>query len=379
MTLPVKTINQLVADMISTWSGQVGVTPVFQSGDALLAFWQSFAGQLDFLQALIKIVLNITRASTSTGADLDSWMAQFNFTRLVATAAATDVLFGKNLPATQAIPISVGSIVQTQGGAYKYVVVADTSQPGYLASQNAYILVAGATSVMATVQAVVPGAASNVVTGAINQFGTSIPGIDTVTNGQPVENGFDAESDANFRSRFQLYLATLAKATKAAITAAALGVQQGLSVNLLENQRPDGTTLLGSFTAVVDDGSGSPPNSVITAVYQAVDSVRAFSVQPFVTAPTVVYATITLAVRLTTIADQATTNTAVQNAVVGIVNEKTSGSTLFISDIIDAAKLVDAVIAVRSGVTINGVSADLVVGPSQEIRTVISDVTVTNY
>lgn len=379
MTLPLKTIPGFVSDMIAAWSGQTGVKPVFQSGDVLLAFWQALAGQLDFLQAQIQIVLNLTRAGTSTGADLDSWMAQFNFPRLGATYATTTVTFTKNLPAAQPIVISVGDIVQTQGGAYQYAVVADTTELSYSVSQKGYVLVAGATSLTATVQATVAGSGSNVIAGAISQFGTSIPGIDSVTNGQPVENGYDAETDEAFRARFQLYLATLAKATKAAILAAALSVQQGLVVNLLENQRPDGTPLMGSFTAIVDDGSGNPPTSLLNNVYAAIDATRAFSVQPFVAAPTEIAATIVITIRLAPGANAAITNTTVQNAITGIVNETAAGATLYTSTIDAAAKLVTGVIAVRSGTTINGVAADLSASPSQEIRTTVQAITVTNY
>lgn len=379
MTLPTKTIGAFVDDMIATWSSQTGIVPVFSSGDALLAFWQSTAAQLDFLQAQIRMVLNLTRAGTSTGGDLDTWMAQFDFPRLVATYATTDVIFSRNLATTTPILISVGDMVQTSGGAYQYKVVADTSETTFDASLNAYVLSPGATSLTATVQALVAGTGSNVVARAINQFGTSIPGIDTVSNDQPVENGYDAEPDINYRARFQLYLATLSKATKAAIIAAALGVQQGLSVNLLENQQPNGLPLLGSFTAIVDDGSGNPPTSLLTKIYAAIDATRAFTVQPFVIAPTSLVAVVAITIKLSPNAVAAVVNTAVQNAITAILNESQPGATVYISQVDSIALLVTGVVAVRSGTTINGVAADLTAGPIQEIRTSITNVSVSNY
>ena len=53
----------------------------------MLAFWQSVAMQLDYLQAQINLVLALVRSQTCVGPDLDNWMAQFGFTREAATYA----------------------------------------------------------------------------------------------------------------------------------------------------------------------------------------------------------------------------------------------------------------------------------------------------
>lgn len=368
--------------MIATWQAQTGLSVPFTSGDPLLAFWQSVATQLDFLQAQIALVLSLARASTSTGADLDTWMAQFQFFRLQAVPGTAAETFSINAVSAVNIPVPAGTLVQTVGGDILYEVVADTGNPAWNATVNGYILPVGALSVNATVQAVIPGSGSNVAANQLTQFGSSVPGIASCTNPSPIINGVNAETDAAFRSRFILYLATLAKATRAAILAAAGSVQQGLLIALLENQQPDGTALLGSFTVIADDGSGNPPVSLLNAIFSAVDAVRAFSVQPFVVPPTSLLAAISLAVHLATTPGlvPAAINTAVQNAIAAMVNQLPPGGRLNGSAIITAALSVTGVLAVNpASISINGLPSDLIPTIQQEIRTTVSSVIVSNY
>lgn len=380
MTLPTKTLAGLTSDMVAVWAAQTGTSPVFSDGDALLAFWQSVASQLDFLQAQIQQVVLISRAQTATGADLDSWMQQFNFVRLGATAATGAETFLKLQPSAAQVVVPLGTIVQTVGGGIQYQVVADSTQSTFSAAAGGYVLPAGQTSINATVEALVAGSASNVLAGTLTQFGSSCPGIDQVTNPSPITDGIDAETDAAFRARFVLYLATLAQATESAILASAESVQQGLSINLLENQMPDGSQLLGSFTVVADDGSGDPPASLLSSILSAVNNSRAFSVQPFVTAPTGIQVTIGLSVHVAAGATAVIVNTAVQNAVAAAVNSLPPSATLYASAIISAALAVSGVTAVNpASLSINGVAQDLAAATGQEIRTTVANVAVSNY
>lgn len=381
MTLPTKTIAGLVSDMIAVWSAETNTSTSFSDGDVLLAIWQSVATQIDYLQAQIQIVVLMARAQTSVGGDLDSWMADFNFFRLPPTAGSGIELFSKFQPSATQVVVPVGTVVQTAGGDIQYQVVADTTQSDFSVAANGYVLAAGQTSMAATIQSLAGGTDVNVLANTLVQFGTSVPGIDRVTNPAPITNGVPAERDDAFRSRFILYLATLAQATRSAILAAAEGVQQGLLINLLENQTPDGTPLLGSFTVIVDDGSGDPPASLLTSVFNAVDTARAFSVQPFVSAPTQVQAIITLAIHLAggAVAGPAVNN-AVQNAVAAMVNQLPPGATLYASAVLAAALSVPGVTSVNpASVTINALPTDLTVLPAQEIRCFIANVTVTDY
>lgn len=390
MTLPVKTFDQFVQDQVSAWANAIGITPALTDGDALLAAFQAFAGQLLFIQSQVQLVVALTRAQTSTGADLDSWMAQFNFTRLPATFAEGEVTFAKNQAATSQVLIpaatlsggvySGGTTVQTTGGAIQYQVIPDTTQPTYNSALNAYVLAVGQISLTASVQALASGSAYNVSAGQLVQIGSSLAGIDSVTNAAAINNGANAETDSAFLARFPLYLASLAKATEEAILYAATSVQLGLTASALENELPTGATQNGSFTVVVDNGSGTTPSGTVTDVYNAVFAVRAFTVQPFVVAATVLTATIVLAVRVASGYVSGTVTANVQTAISAAVDALADGATLYVSTVEAAALSVAGVTSVQPATTtINGSQADLVPTAFQVIKSATTNITVNTY
>lgn len=390
MTLPTQTPAQMLDAMVASFAASTGIPPVFSSGDSLLAFMQTVQIQLEFLQGLVSQVVLLTRAQTSTGADLDAWMAQFSFSRLPADYGDGDVTFAANQPAANPVSIqaatltagvySGGTVIQTSNGGVQYQVVPDTGNAAYNAATNSYVLAAGQSSLTALVQALTAGSASNVAANALIVIASPLPGIDTVTNPSPITNGSDAETDAAFLARFPLYLGTLAKATLAAIIAAASGVQQGLLITPVENENPQGATVAGSFTVFVDDGSGDPPTSLIDNVFTAVDAVRAFGVQAFVAGPNVTTVPIGLLARVATGYVSATVLAAVKNAVAAATNQLAAGATLFVGAIIQAALSVPGCEAVNAPtVTINGAAADFTPGATYEVRTSVTNITVGTY
>jgi len=380
VTLPTKTFAQMLSDMTTAWAQNINLVPALEEGDALYAIFEAVTAQLNFLQGLAQTAVALSRAQTSTGADLDSFFAQFNFIRLPADYADGTVALGTLLPATNQIIIPIGTVVQTTGGAVQYQLVADTTQAAYNATLNAYVLSIGQTTINATAQALVAGSSSNVTAGQLVQLGTQVAGLATVTNAAPINNGEDAESDSAFRARFVVYLGSLAQATEAAIQAAALGVQQGLSVNLLENINSSGGSQAGVFTVVVNDGSGNPPSQLLNNVYNAVFAARAFTVEPFVIGPTSVTATIVLAIRIAAGYTTSVVETAVKNAIASYVNELGEGVTLYVSQVEFAALGVPGVTSVKpANTTINGVQADLTCTSTQTINTTTGAITVTTY
>lgn len=388
MTVPSKTWSQFVQDMQSLWGSGIGVVPVLSPGDFLLALFEGVAGQLDFLQAQVFMVLALTRASTSTGADLDSWMADFSFLRLPSTLATGTVTLSKLQAATSPIFVPAatlvsgvytgGTLVQTVGGGVVYQIIPDTAQGSYVAQSNSYVLPAGTLSIFATAQALVGGSAGNVAAGAILQLGSQ-SSVDAVVNTLPISNGFDAESDGAFRARFILYLSTLAKATKAAILAAIQSVQQGIQVSLAENQDPFGKVQLGTFTAFISNATQAPSASLLAAAFAAADATRAFCIQPYVAAVANQLCTIVLAVRLAPGYTLAALQTTVAQAVVALADSLTAGQTLFISSVEQAALSVVGVMAVRSGTTINGQSVDFTSPSNTQVEVVIGGVSVSQY
>lgn len=389
MTIPSKSFPQFVQDMITFWGGAIGRTPQLSAGSMLLSVFESVTAQLDFLQAQAQAIVNLSRAATSEDGDLDTWMADFNFGRLPATFAVGPVVLQRNTPAAATIGVSAaqliggvfvgGGLVQTIGGAITFQLIPDTAQASYNQTSNIYQFPIGSSSITVTAQAVVSGSTSNVSAGAIAQIGSQMAGVDTVTNIVPINNGVDQESDPNFRARFILYISTLAKATKAAILAAAGGVQQGLQTAAQENVLANGSPQPGSFTVFVDDGTGSPPQSLLATVFAAVDAVRGFSIQPFVAPPNIVLATIVLAVRPGAGATLGALQAPVQAAIAAAVEALSTNDILFVQTVNDAAMSVAGVIAVQSGTTINGFAADLEPTAGFEVRTNTGIISVGSY
>jgi uncharacterized phage protein gp47/JayE len=391
MALPNKTLAQLVSDMVAAWAQQLGFQPTLPNGDPLLALMQATAAQAVFLQAQIQIVNALTLATTRTGADLDAWMAQFQFTRLPATFATGSETFGKNSPAGSPIQVPPGVTVQTVGGAVQFVTVADPTQPTWNPSLNAYVLGVGQTSLTATIQAALAGSSSNVAAGQLSQLGTNVAGIDFVTNAASIGNGQNAETDSAFRARFVQYLNSLSKATYGAIVSAIQSVQANLLFSLQENVDTGGHARPGEFVATIDDGSGSPPGSLIQAVQNALEAVRGFTILAETIAVTTVLATISMVVRLAPSTPAApvvpiTVNAAVAAAVMAAVNAQPiggpdeDGDLLYVSEIEAAALTVPGVLSVQPGTTlINGVNADLAGTLFQRSITDLNHVTVANY
>lgn len=379
MSLPSKTQAQFVDAMVNAWAAALGFQPTLTDGDALLALMQTVSAQLIFLQAQVQLVNALARAQTSTGADLDSFYAQFGFTRLPGQQAIGPVTLSKASAATTQVPYPVGTIVQTVGGAIQYALVADTNQPTFAPSQNAYILQIGQTSLTATAQALVGGSAYNVAAGQLAQVASPVPGLDAVTNSGPISDGADAESDSAFRNRFVLFLNSLSKATYGAIVSAIEGVGQGIEFNLQENVDPDGNPHPGEFVVTVDDGTGSPPSSLLTSVFNAVDAVRGFTIMPQVVAVSVVEITVVIAVRLATGAVAGIVEAAVANAVAVAIDATDIGSTLFVSSVEQAALAVSGVTAVQPGTLLNGTNADVTVTLRQATRSNINLITVGTY
>jgi uncharacterized phage protein gp47/JayE len=283
MALQTYTFSRLVTNIATAMQAASNTALDFTVGSILRAIVEATAGVILWLQAIILQLLTLTRASTSRESDLDTWMADFSLVRLPAIAASGQVTFARFTNTQQAL-IPVGAGLQTADGT-KFTVQADTGNGAFDAGQGGYVVNSGISSLGVPVQAAVAGAAGNVQSGTIILLTTPIPYIDTVTNASGFVNGIDAETDAAFRARFVLYLASLSKATKTAVGYAVTSLQQGLSYTITENEDYDGTTDMGAFYVVVDDGSGTPPGGLLTNAANAIEAVRPLGSRYSVHAP----------------------------------------------------------------------------------------------
>ncbi|QEL18707.1 baseplate J/gp47 family protein [Limnoglobus roseus] len=361
------TFSQLVSNIATAVQGSASALVNFTVGSVLRAIAEATAAVVLWLQAIILQVLILTRAATSSGADLDSWMADFGFTRLKAVASTGQVTLSRFTPTQQSL-VPVGSTVQTSDGTQTFTVSVDTTNAAYSATLNGYVLAANTSSVNVPTQNTVAGASGNVQAGTITVITSSIPGVDTVTNASAFTNGLDAESDPAVRIRFVAYLASLAKATRAAVEYAIKSTQQGLSDTLTENLNYNGTLNNGYFYAVVDDGTGSPSSGLLASVGSAIDAVRPLCSTFGVFAPTVITANVTMVLTTATGYTHATVVANVATALTSFINTLSLGVSLPYTQLASIAYGIAGVTNV-TGVLLNAGTSDLAANNKQVIKT----------
>jgi uncharacterized phage protein gp47/JayE len=357
MKLSLQNFTTLVQNMAAAVQGSASALLDLTVGSVLRAILEANASLALWMQWLIVQVLATTRLATSTGADCDSFGADFGFLRLQAVAAVGQVTFSRFTPSRVAY-IPVGATVAAFDNSQAFSVTSDTTNAAF--TGVGYVLPAGVAAVTVPVIALTPGTVGNVQAGNISVMTSAVAGVDTVQNNLALTGGLDAESDVAFRARFGSYLASLSKATDVAIGAAISGIQQGLTYQITENVDQTGAPQLGHFVVTVDNGTGVPPSWLLSEVHQAVDAVRpigsSFAVQgPVVTAANVSL-TLTTAVGASHQQIVAAAAAAIENYIAGLG----IGETLSYTRLAQLAYAASASVSNVSVVLLNGGAVDLV-------------------
>lgn len=364
MALQLQTFNSYVQLWAAAAQSAASVTLDFTEGSVIRAFAEADSAQALWLQWNALLVLQAARLQTSVGTDVDTFIGDFGLARLPGTPASGTVTFSRFTAATQAT-ITPGAHVKTGDGSQTYTVIADDGQSAWNPALNAYVMPVGVYSANATVIGATPSSSGNAGPATISQLASAIPGVDTVTNPIAFGNGSDPETDAALKRRFQLFIASLSKATPAAVESATAGVQDNLNYAVVENSPSPGT-----FIVVVDDGTGSPPNSLLQNVFAAVDAVRPVGSSFSVVAPTVVPVTITAAIQVSPGVYKNSIIGALETAVEDFVNGLSIGATLPYTRL--AQVIYDAApgqIANVIGLTINGSTSDITPGVAGAVKT----------
>ncbi len=367
MQLSLQTFSTLVQNMAAAVQSAATQVLDLTVGSTVRAILEANASLALWIQWLILQVLQSTRAATSQGADLDTWMADFTLTRLAAVAATGQVIFYRYTAVAPAT-IPPGALVRTSDGAQTFAVTIDPTNPAWNATIGAYVLAAGVSSATVPVAAQVAGTAGNVQPSTVTLLASALPGIDAVNNTATFANGLDPESDDAFRARFQSFIQSRSRATPLAIGNAVASVQQGLLYIVQENTNTAGVATMGSFVVTVDDGSGTPSPTLLSAVQTAVDSVRpigsVFAVQP----PLVVPATLALTLAVTPPSAKPAITAAVLAALGSFVNELPIGAPLPLTRVAQLAYAAAPGVLNVTNILINGTGADLMPPPAGVIK-----------
>ena len=368
MQIPLRTFSVLVENMAAAVQASASQLLDLTVGSTLRALLEANASIGLWMQWLVLLVLRTTRASTSSGPDLDSWMADMTLTRLPASSAVGMVTFSRFTPTTAAV-VPAGALVRSTDGTQIFAVSIDIQNTAWSAISNGYVIPAGTASLDVSVVAQAPGNAGNIQAGTISLLASTMPGIDSVNNPSATQKGVDAESDAAFRIRFVDFISSLSRATRSSIGYAVSSIQQGLSYAIQENVDPTGQTLLGSFVVTVDDGTGAPSTVLLSTIQLAIDAVRPIGSIFSVQAPTVVSAGLSMNIAVATGTAKASVQALVGDSLISYVNNLPIGAALPATKLAQIAYESSSSIVNVSQVLINGNGNDLVPGITGVIKT----------
>lgn len=359
-------VTNFAVALQAAWSGLSN----FTVGSLNLAIGQASASASLWLQALAFKLQLYARAATCFGSDLDSWVNQFGVTRLGANSATGLVTFNRFSAFAAATTIPVGTLVQNADGSQVFAVTADAALSYFDPVNNWYNLGLDVMSISVPVQATTSGSAGNLAPGLITQLTSSISSVDYVTNPGAMSGGADAETDVALRARFILFINSLSRGTAGAVGYAILSLQLGLNYQVVECQNYANPLLaqFAYFYVVVDDGTGAPPTSLLTSVWNAVNAVRALGIGFSVFAPVIVNATVSMTIATATGYTHATVVGIVYQAVATYVNSLPLGASLDYFKISQIAYDASPGVQSVTGLLINGGTSSIAGTPQTVIK-----------
>lgn len=325
MSLPIQSFDELVQSQFLAMQQRSSV-PLYQApGGVLRALVETNASNSIWLQALATALLAVTRLSTSSENDVDTFIQDFGFSRFLGSSSSGTVAFSRNVTTIQAV-IPVGAVVSESTSATVTFTVSspppNSSYPAYDPDLNSYVIPISTASVNVYVICNVNGTQGNALAGQIDTINGSFTGVSAVTNASAFTNGLDEWSDQQTKSEFVLYLLSLARATMSAIEFSVISVPGVIRFALNENVNQDNIAQIGFFTVVIDDGTGSPSDDLIAAVNASVDLYRGFTIQYTVAGPETTSINISLHIHLQ--ANPTSTQAEVTAAVTSAINLYTS-------------------------------------------------------
>jgi uncharacterized phage protein gp47/JayE len=367
MNLPVRDFDTIVRDMSAAITASAGRLIDMSVGSVLRALIEANAAVMLWVQWLILLTLQTTRAATSTGADLDSWMADFSLLRIPAISATGTATFSRFSGSTVAF-IPTDTVVKTQDGSFSFSVVADSSNLAWQAALSAYCLAIGVMAIDLPIMATTAGVSGNVLPDTITLLASAVPGIDAINNQAATYGGLNAEADNSLRLRFAGFFAARSRATSEAIGYAISLVGSGLKYVIQENVDASGRFTPGSILITVDDGSGILSDLLFNSLSLAVAAVRpvgtAFSIQP----PQLINVQVSLVLQCPAELAVSAVQSRLQSAIGSYINARAIGGTLSVTRISQLIYRTEPMILNVSDILLNGLSSDLTIQPTASFR-----------
>jgi uncharacterized phage protein gp47/JayE len=367
MNLPTRTFTDIVRDMSAAITASAGELVDLSIGSILRAIIEANAAIVLWAQWLALLTLQTTRAATSSGADLDSWMADFSLSRLPAIAAAGIATFSRYSSVAVAV-VPVGTMVKTQDGSVSFLVAADQTNPAWSTVQSAYSLAVGVNSVDLPIIASLGGSFGNILSNTITLLASSIPGIDFVNNNLPTTGGTDPETDVAFRVRFGNFFAARSRATVDAIGYAISQVGPDLNYAVQENVDAAGNFRVGNILVVVDDGTGSLSLALFSSLSGAIEKVRPVGTTISIQPPSINPVNISMSWVLSPNLIVSTLQSLAQSSIEEYIDALPIGGMLSVTRISQLVYLIDPGIRNISNIGLNGQATDLTASATSSFK-----------
>ena len=367
MNLPFRGFTDIVRDMSAAITASGGRLIDMSVGSVLRAIIEANAAIALWVQWLVLLTLQSTRAATSVGQDLDSWMADFSLARLPSRPASGVATFSRYSGGTVTY-VPAGTMVKTQDGSVGFAVTPDSSNPAWEVSLNSFSLGVGVTSIDLPVVASTAGLSGNVLPNTITILASSIPGIVLVCYNYSKTGGGDAEGDSAFRSRFANFFAARSRATLDALGYAISLVSPTLKYIIQENVDATGGAKPGNILIIIDDGSGLIEEPLLNSLSIVTEVVRPIGTSISFQPPQIVQVQVSLSVKCPDEIPTATVWNQLMLAIEEYISKRPIGSTLSITRISQLAYRTEPQIINVSDVMVNGQTVDLLASPTAAFR-----------
>ena len=258
----IKDFTSIAAGLINVVRATTNKVTDFNRGSVIRTMLEATAAEIEELY--LQMYLGIKEAIPV------SVFTTFGFNRQAAESAGGTIRFstGGSL-ASSVIPIPLGTVVRVPGTSLTYA----TTAASFIAIGNSYV------DVLVAAQA--SGLAGNVGADLITELVTPVAGVASVTNPSPFVNGRDVETDDERRVRFQGYISSLARGTKAAIAYGAktvtltdsLGVitEYVAHANVVEPWVADSAQPISLVRVYIHNGASATSGTLVTRCQQVID------------------------------------------------------------------------------------------------------------
>ena len=288
----------------------------FSVGSAMRAIYESIAIEMEAFYVLTQ--------ENMTDAINQGIYSSFGFAPLPAVKSYGPLLitFNNTTQTDLIIPRNTSFLSSNPAYTTKYTTIQDYSVP------------AGSISATIQIYCTVPGVIGNVPLNTIDVMNTPVSNVKSVTNTQAFQTGQDPETPDSMRARFQSYVKSLAKGTKAAIEYGTRSVTNITGCYVSEQ--------VGLITVYAHDANGNLASDLQSQVTTSLENYRPAGI-PVSVLP-VTRLSQNVSVNVTTVNKNANTalfQTQIQTVISNYLNQMTAGQSLILSDLSSVIKYVD--------------------------------------